>query len=60
MNPIVLFEIDNPDMKIYEAMSDKMKTLIRETPEWQKRVGGSGFRDMVSDDPTADFSDVPF
>jgi len=62
VNPIVLFEIDNPDMKIYEAMSDKMKTLIRDTPEWQKRVGGSGFRDMENDMPYGEGQDdsTPF
>lgn len=37
INELVMFDINNPDMKVFEAFSDKMKTKITSTPEWEQR-----------------------
>lgn len=35
VNPNVVFDIDNPDMAVFEAMSDNMKAKIQSAPEWR-------------------------
>lgn len=35
VNDIVVFDIDEPDMAVFEAMSDNMKAKIMLAPEWQ-------------------------
>jgi len=35
VNPNVVFDIDNPDMEIFNALSDNMKTKITAAPEWK-------------------------
>lgn len=35
VNDNVLFDIDEPDMKVFEAMSDNMKAKIQSAPEWK-------------------------
>lgn len=37
INPNVIFDIDNPDMAVFEAMSDNMKARIVAAPEWTKK-----------------------
>lgn len=37
VNDLVLFDISDPDMKVFESLSDKMKAKIASTPEWQTR-----------------------
>lgn len=37
VNPNVVFDIDQPDMKVFDSLSDNMKTKIQSAPEW----GGS-------------------
>lgn len=49
VNDNVLFDIDNPNMGVFEAMSDNMKEKIRSAPEWQA-VGAQN----ASDEPLAD------
>lgn len=34
VNDNVVFDIDKPDMKVFEALSDNMKAKITNTPEW--------------------------
>lgn len=36
INELVLFDISNPDMKIFDSFSDKMKAKISSTPEWEE------------------------
>lgn len=38
VNPNVVFDIDNPDMKVFETFSDSMKQKITSAPEWNKKV----------------------
>lgn len=35
VNPIVWFDIDEPDMAIFDAFPDYLKKIISETPEWR-------------------------
>lgn len=35
VNPNVVFDIDSPDMAVFDAMSDNMKAKIMSAPEWQ-------------------------
>lgn len=37
VNEDTSFDIDNPDMKVFESLSDGMKTKITSSPEWQER-----------------------
>jgi len=55
-NELEIFDLENPDMAIFENFSNKLQEKIRATPEWQQ--GGkpapkndSGFDDMDSDIP---------
>lgn len=36
VNPDVVFDIDNPDMEVFNGMSDNMKAKIMSAPEWQQ------------------------
>lgn len=38
VNELVMFDISNPDMAVLDAFSDKMRTKITSTPEWQERI----------------------
>ena len=56
----LLFNLDEPDMKVFATFHEKLQETIRRSPEWQAANGsrassdfgshGSGFDDM-SDDP---------
>lgn len=35
VNPDIAFDIDNPDMQIFESLSDNMKAKIMAAPEWK-------------------------
>lgn len=37
VNPLVSFDISNPDMDVFKGFSDKMQQKIASTPEWQER-----------------------
>lgn len=41
INSNVSFDIDEPDMEIFESFSDNMKTKIMQAPEWQNRQSES-------------------
>lgn len=34
-NPVVIFDIEHPDLAVFEGMSDWMKDQIQKAPEWQ-------------------------
>jgi len=61
-NELKIFDLENPDMVMFETFGNKLKEKIQGTPEWQERQGGnkftkpapeasSGFDDMDSDIP---------
>lgn len=38
VNENVAFDIDEPDMKVFEALSDNMKAKIQQAPEWSQKA----------------------
>lgn len=54
VNPAIMFDIDEPDMEIYESMTDYLKELIAKAPEWQMRTGQHSAPKADMDD------DIPF
>lgn len=57
----VMFDLDDPDMKVFATFHEKLQETIRRSPEWQAANGtrviretgnaGSGFDDMDDDLP---------
>lgn len=39
-NPPAFFDLDNPDMELFETFSENLKNKIKSSPEWQERQGG--------------------
>jgi len=39
LSETLLFDIDNPDMTVYEKFGDKMKAIIEASEEWGARTG---------------------
>jgi len=72
VNPNVVFDIDNPDMKLFESFSDNMKAKIMAAPEWNKRLDPQPTpatapqeqpKDVVIDDfgdEPVNLDDIPF
>jgi len=52
INPLCWFDIDLPDMEVFETFPDYLKKIISETPEWRMRT--SKVTDEAPDD------DIPF
>ena len=53
VNKIQRFNIEDPDMELFETFSDKMKDRIRKAPEWAAPPGAQ--------EPPSDFDDdIPF
>ena len=53
----IVFDLDKPDMKVFNAFHEKLQDAIKKSPEWQKHAKqSSGFDDMPSDIP----EDCPF
>ena len=55
----VMFDLDKPDMKVFESLHEKLQEAIKKSPEWaqlhhrhasQAAPAGSGFDDMPDDD----------
>ena len=51
----IIFDLDAPDMKVFESFHEKLQDVIRKSPEFaahgDKPHGGSGFEDMDNDPP---------
>jgi hypothetical protein len=54
VNPALMFDIDDPDMEVYESLTDYLKELIAKSPEWQMRSGQHSLPKVDLDD------DIPF
>jgi len=62
-NKLAIFEIENPDMELFETFGNGLREKITSSPEWRARNGaqaqfvskpsstGTGFDDMDSDIP---------
>ena len=54
----VIFDLDKPDMKVFEGFHEKLQEAIKKSPEWaQLQKKASGFEDMPNDDVDGD---IPF
>jgi hypothetical protein len=58
VNPLVMFDIDNPDMEVFEGLSDWIKDQIRNSQEWQ--VKDMAVNVDVPKDDDIDPKDIPF
>ena len=58
-NELKIFDLENPDMALFETFGNKIKEKIQSTPEWNKKITpssklssqSSGFDDMADDVP---------
>jgi len=58
-NPLKVFDLDDPDMELFETFGIKTKEVIQASPEWNQRKKSapkqeepsSGFNDMADDIP---------
>lgn len=63
VHDVLLFDLDAPDMKVFNAFHEKLQEAIKRSPEWAKATGakrsnGEGRRDEV---PFGDMDDdIPF
>ena len=57
----LLFTLDAPDMKVFNAFHEKLQDAIKKSPEWAQHAranaGGSGFDTMADSDVD---SEIPF
>lgn len=55
----VIFDLDKPDMKVFEGFHEKLQDAIKKSPEWaQLQKKSSGFEDMPNDLPEDE--EIPF
>lgn len=49
VNPVQLFDIDNPDMDLFNSFGDKLKSTIQSAPEWAgtERMAGADYEEDV-------------
>lgn len=60
VNPLVHFDIDEPDMKVLESLSERLRGLIESSPEW--RAKDAPAKDEVAEvgDEPINLDDIPF
>lgn len=52
-----VFDLDNPDMKVFAAFHEKLQEAIKRSPEWQRSNRGSEHFDSST---TPDDEEIPF
>ena len=59
VNDLVWFDVDEPDMDVFNAFPDYLKEVIQNSPEWKMRTGDydNGFSKVEEDQPS---DDIPF
>lgn len=59
VNDLLWFDIDEPDMEVFNSFPDYLKEVIEKSPEWKMRTGDydNGFS-KVEEDQASD--DIPF
>jgi hypothetical protein len=53
-----MFNLENPDMKMFEAFSDNLKVKIMASPEWSRHQGKKPETGNVS--TVEEDDDIPF
>lgn len=60
VHPNQVFDLNSPDMKLFNTFHEKLQEAIKRSPEWTQKHGkqpaGSGFDDFPADDLT----EIPF
>lgn len=53
----LIFDLDKPDLKIFQGFHEKLQEAIKRSPEWaqKNKTQGHGFEDMAN----SDFSEEP-
>lgn len=59
INPNIVFDIDNPDMEVFNNFSDNMKLKITGTPEWKFNHQPVANKPVEKDVVIEDISDKP-
>lgn len=59
VNPNVVFDIDNPDMDVFNAFSDNMRAKITNTPEWKSNHQPASSKPVKDDVVIEDIDDKP-
>lgn len=60
INPCVMFDIDNPDMEVFETFSDYLKEMIIASPEWQMTHGDTPPSQKEKSSAPEDDDNIPF
>ena len=58
VNPPVRFDLDDPDMKLFETFGQKLQATIMGAEEWLRRQRGDAYEAPSNDRPMVD--DIPF
>jgi CO dehydrogenase/acetyl-CoA synthase delta subunit len=56
----VMFDLDQPDMAVFEAFHEKLQDYIKRSPEWAKATGQKAPAKAAASVDEEDYSDVPF
>lgn len=51
----VLFDLDEPDMKVFGSLHEKLQEVIKRSPEWAKVTGGNSATGAIPEDEDAPF-----
>jgi hypothetical protein len=61
VNKNEMFNLQEPDMALFETFSDNLKTKIMASPEWQKIQKSNEYqRDAIASANIDEDSDIPF
>jgi len=62
VNLLEMFNLDKPDMKVFEGLSNSLKEKIMQSPQWQKIKGTHkpSFEDESEFDTVPDDDSIPF
>ena len=57
VNDLMVFDMSNPDINVFNSFSDKMKEKIQSTPEWRERQ--KALDQFTPDEVIEDIDDTP-
>lgn len=49
VNELVYFDINEPDMNVFDSFSDRLKEQIVATPEWEAHLAATDIKDAVNE-----------
>lgn len=56
VHSLIKFDLDAPDMVVFDTFHEKLQETIKRSPEWQKHVRS----ERHHDEPAHEFDDAPF